>query len=279
MMLSRLSLPPPHRLSRSNPSRPLHRPSATTTNATTNDIIEETDSAPPVAKRPRTLKAHAKPGRESKHRTTPTVRTFDGKPLKKISLFLPQCLPASVATDSGALASYTLSTTATYLRIWNLDKNMDSVDVRLPEEYSNLLQRPSQFLPKFLETVFRSLAESGVKSVKKFITPTLRLQHLTPILNAVKTLPFTVKNILVPLSTECTHSDLTFSVVSEIPKAASAVAASTEITLVSSCPDLGKILEEIRTGCGKTSVRFSCLSNEEQTSSIPGIWLYGLEWG
>ena len=270
-MLSRLTLPPPHRLSRRAPPRgsSVHCPS------------EETDSAPPAAKRPRTVRApqHAKSGHDdSREHTPPIAQTYNGKPLKKFSLHLPRCLPASIATDGSALASFTLTSTATYLQLWNFDKNMDSVDIRLPEEYSNLPQNRSRFLPRFLEAVFGGLGESGVKSVKKLIVPTSRLPDLIPILNALQTLTYTLKNVFIPLSNECTQSDLTYTVASEITKAATAVTTTIEITLVSSSPELSKILADIKTGCGgKTSIKFSSLSSEGTGSPVGPEYLADLE--
>ena len=262
MLPLRLTLPPPHRLGRRTPSsRSLHDPPTTTSTATPRHaVVEETDSAPPASKRPRILRAPRK---------EPIALTHDGKPLDKFSLYLPRVLPAAITTDTSALASYTLTTTATYLQLWSLEKNVESVDVRLPEEYSSLLHTESEFLPRFLETVFEGLKQSGVKLIKKVIVPTSSFNHLTSILKTLQKYAFTIKNILIPLPSDSTLSGLSSTVVSDISKAAVAFTANTEITLVSSSLELSKILKKIKTACGKSNIRFSSLSSEETSSQGP----------
>ena len=260
MLPLRLTLPPPHRLGRRTPSsRSLHGPPTTTSTATPRHaVVEETDSAPPASKRPRILRAPP--------RKEPIALTHDGKPLDKFSLYLPRVLPASITTDASALASYTLTTTATYLQLWSLEKNMESVDVRLPEEYASLLQPESEFLPRFLETVFEGLKQSGVQSINKLIVPTASFNRLTFILKTLQKYAFIIKNILIPLPSDSTLSGLSST---DISKAAVAFTATTEITLVSSSPELSKILKKIKAACGKSNIRFSSLSSEETSCQGP----------
>ena len=261
-MLSRLTLPPPHRLARGAPSR-----SSAAAAAAAAGVVEETDSVPPAAKR-RSLGTSkpAKIGSESKGQTPPIVQTFSGKPLEKFSLYLPQCLPASIATDPPALTSYVLSSAATYLTLWNLDKNMESVDIRLPEEYSNHLKTHSEFLSRFLKVVFNTLEGSGVKSIRKFVAPTLSLSDVTVVLNHLAGLTITVKEIYVPLSTS---ASLSSSASADISEAVSTLTAHpAEITFISPSPDLPKILKEIKRVCRKqSSIKFSSLSSEDTSSS------------
>ena len=200
--------------------------------------------------------------------TLPLAQSHDGSPLKSFTLFLPHSIPASIATDASALASYTLATAATYLGLWALDKDMESVDVRLPDEYSRIIvQNESEFLSELLTLVFRSLEMSGVEFVKKFVVPTSSLSDVVTVLDALPNSNISVKNFFCPLA--LSHTTHTSADIAAISKAFTAVKFCTEVTLVSDSQELPAVLKEIRaaTRRRKTDIKFTSLSESEREST------------
>ena len=243
---------------------------------------DEPDSAPPPPKRaktrasknlplqPKRRKAQGK--RKNDRKNDPVVTTFNGKPLKKFSLYLPPRLPASIVTDKLAFASFTTSTASTYLGLWKLDKNMDILDVRLPPEYSKRLQDDQHFLCDFVESVFDNL--SDVKSIKDVYLPAVTIRNnlcssLLGIFFAFSESPCSISHVFLPVNfaTEVSNvGNFDLTNIAQVLRAAKI----NEVTLVSSCdllPQFYSLLHSALAKNGKSSIKLSTLNHE---ASPPG---------
>ena len=241
----------------------------------TSDVFadnEETDSGPPQAKRVKRLVAMPVQllthGGKTK-KSEPIVQTYNGKPLKSFSLYLPLHLPASVVTDTAAFASYALTTAATYLGLWNLDKSLEAVDVRLPPQYSERLQSDPNFLPAFLGIIFESLC--AAKSIKELYLPQVFIQNTSCLglhhtFEALSKTTCIVKHAYLPLAFSIEPSDLVSLDLTKIAKVVQAVRAVKKITFVSSSDTL-ELFSDLFNAQVESSIDFS-ISNHE--ASVPG---------
>ena len=306
-MLSPLTFPPPHRLSRHRPSRsfssstihqqavdlhtqhaceaqfiggtstssdpaPLVRASHSLSPADVCADNEDTDSGPPQAKRFKRLAALpvqllTRGGKTRK--TEPVVQTYNGKPLKSFSLYLPPHLPASVVTDTSAFASYTLTTTATYLTLWKLDRSLEAVDVRMPSKYSEHLQSDRNFLSAFLGVVFNGLCT--VKSIKELYLPQIFIQStscsgLHHTFEALSKTSSSVTHAYLPLALSIEPPDVMSLDLTKIAKVVKAVRTVKRITFVSSSDTL-ELFSDLFNSQVESSVDFS-ISNHD--TSVPG---------
>ena len=240
---------------------------------------DEPDSAPPPPpKRARTRAAKILPLQpkrrkaQGKRKNDPVVTTFNGKPLKKFSLYLPPRLPASIVTDKLAFASFTTSTASTYLGLWRLDKNMDILDVRLPPEYSKRLQDDQHFLRDFVESVFYHL--SDVKSIKDVYLPAVTIQNnlcssLLSVFFAFSETPCSISHVFLPVNFAAEVSNVGNFDLTNIAQVLRA-AKLNEVTLVSSCdllPQFYSLLHGALAKNGKSSIKLSTLNHE---ASPPG---------
>ena len=294
-MLPRLTLPPPHRLSGHSRPQPRSLPSSTAlTNSrkptkdgrcerdTTDveafspfrvmpkssasfdvDVREETDSGPPRAKRPKKSPTASL--------VPPIVQTFDAKPLKSFSLYLPSHLPASIVEDSSAFTDYALSTAATYLGLWWFDHNMDSVDIRVPQEYSTRLQS-TKFLEKFLGVAFNKSQLSTVKSIKELYLPQVSITKtctsFVDTFQKLSQIPFSIRTVFLPVSFSEDISTAGCLNLTKVSKAATNLHSVKEITLVSGNAMLPQFLDALREKISTPTVEFS-LSSDETGSSGP----------
>ena len=306
-MLSPLSFPPPHRLSRHCPSRSLSSSTAhqqtvdshaqhagkslsiagTSTpsdpaplvgashSLSTADVCadnEDTDSGPPQAKRLKRLAAlpvHLLTHGGKMKKSEPVVQTYNGKPLKSFSLYLPPHLPASVVTDTSAFASYTLTTAATYLSLWKLDRSLEAVDVRMPSKYSERLQSDSNFLPAFLGIVFDGLCT--VKSIKELYLPQVFIHNTTcsglhHTFEALSKISSSVTHAYLPLAFSIEPPDVMSLDLTKIAKVAKAVRTVKKITFVSSSDTL-ELFSDLFNAQVSSSIAFS-ISNHD--TSAPG---------
>ena len=291
-MLPRLTLPPPHRLSGRSRPQPRSLPSSTAlTNprkstkdgrcatdtadagafrvtpkssaSFTVDVREETDSGPPRAKRPKKSPTASL--------VPPIVQTFDAKPLKSFSLYLPSHLPASIVADRSAFTDYTLCTAATYLGLWRFDHNMDSVDIRVPQEYSTRLQS-TKFLETFLGVAFNKSQLSTVKSMKELYLPQVSItKTCTSFVDSFQKLsqiPFSIRTIFLPVSFSEDISTVGCLNLTKVAKAATNMHSVKKITLVSNNATLPQFLAALREKISTPTVEFS-LSSDETGSSGP----------
>ena len=281
-MLSPLNFPPPHQLSRSSHRRSFVHATSRSIRSTSAYVDaksspplshsrtvggnDETDSGPPPTKRLKLPKLDRS--------AQPIVTSFDEKPLKSFSLYLPSRLPASIFQEKSALARYTLATTATYLTLWRLDRALDAVDVRLPTEYSKCLCDYSTFVPAFLKSVFDGL--QSVKSIEEIYLPKVTIQDTScsafiNIFQAISTASFSIKRAFLTLSFATDKSSLTSLDFTRIAKIIRATSTVKEVTLVSSSdmlPQFTDLLHTAVTKVGKSGIKFTTLT--EDTSVPPG---------
>ena len=230
--------------------------------------VEDVDSAvPPQAKRLKHEKVRhiERDGHTKKKHQQPIVQSFDGKPLKSFSLFLPQDLPASIIIHPTAFASCTLTTAATYLSLWSFDSDMDVVDVRLPEDYSKYLQNDHHFVKAFIKVVLNAL--SDVQSVKELYLPQVIIRDqfcsgLKIILKALSKQSCTVANLFLPIAFTIECSALKFS---KIAKAVKAISSVEKVTFISDKPEF---LDALKEAVGESPLHFSSLSSDN--TSVPG---------
>ena len=117
------------------------------------------DSGPPPAKRTAVSKKRekavllAKVGVQPK----PIITSHDEKPLKEFSLFLPTSVPQSILHSRSAIQEFVLSTTNTYLSLWELSSKMDLLELRIPALYVNHLCDDCHFLTEFLTGALRQI--------------------------------------------------------------------------------------------------------------------------
>ena len=227
--------------------------------------VEDVDSAvPPQAKRLKHEKVqHIKrDGHTKKKHQQPIVQSFDGKPLKSFSLFLPHDLPASIIIHPTAFVSYTLTTAATYLSLWSFDIDMDVVDVRSPKDYS---KHDHHFVRAFIKVVLNAL--SGVQSVKELYLPQVIIRDqfcsgLKIILKALSKQSCMVANLFLPIAFTIECSVLKFS---KIAKAVKAISSVEKVTFISDKPEF---LDSLKEAVGESPLHFSSLLSDN--TSVPG---------
>lgn len=180
---SLLNFPGPHQLGQSTGlrrSKSLRLNSYTaaasspgTSNAVNNTLrvlsqeigIEETDYHPP-AKKPRLLSP-----------PEAIITTYDNAPLKDFSLFLPSKLPAAIPNSAPILREFVFKTTATYLRLWNLNPKMNCIEIRLPILYEEKFSNSPRFLRDFISVVFNEIPD--VRSICDLYIPKVELEATT----------------------------------------------------------------------------------------------------
>lgn len=206
-------------------------------------------------------------------KSEPIVTSFDGKPLKSFSLYLPPHLPASIVTDASSFASYTLMTAATYLGLWKLDKSMEAVDIRLPAEYLKHLQDDPSFLPNFFGVFFDNL--SAVKSVNELYFPTITIKTnscsgLVDTFRALSATSCSIKHALLPISFAMESSTLANLDFTKMTKVVQTVSTVKLITLISSSDMLlqfSDLFHKAIPNVWNLSVKIST-SNDD--ASVPG---------
>lgn len=177
-----LNFPRPHQLgvtsgiqsSRSSRSSFLQSDSDLVTSAGRDDV----DLGPPPAKRAAVSKKREKAVLLPKSgvQPKPIITSYDEKPLKEFSLFLPTNVPQAILHSRSAIQEFVLSTTNTYLSLWELSSKMDLLELRIPGVYVNHLCDDCHFLTKFLTGALRQI--SYVKSVQQLILPRILLHSL-----------------------------------------------------------------------------------------------------
>ncbi len=180
--------PPPRRLGRNFAGLPKINTSRRKTCSvdicpvadSTDGGADEPDSGPP-AKKP---KLHPHSGRRQNH--VAAVETFD-KPLKSFSFFIPPKLPASIIDSSSALQEFVELTCINNLKLFHLNKEVQTLDTRLPLAYQKKLGANTNFFKKFLSSIFHEI--QYVQSIKTFYAPKIIAPseiHLGSILEVFK---------------------------------------------------------------------------------------------
>ena len=145
---------------------------------------------------------------------------------------------------------------------------MESVDVRIPGDYSEILQKRVNFWSDFLKVVFECLEISDVKSMERFVLPTFSLSDVATILNLLQSSTFSVKNIFISLSLESDNTTQLSVDISRISKVVSAARVMpSELTFVSNSPVLPELVRTITTACRRRKrVKITSLRSEEETA-------------
>ena len=287
-MYSSFTFPTPHLLSRSSPSvypSSLNPPGSIVSDGSSHtpkhsfpisricaDGHDETDYAPPSAKRVKRTKAipaerHLLDTEQSL--TREVVRCFEDRSLKNFSLFLPSRLPASIVKDRVAFSNFVLSTTANYLSLWKLDKHMRELDIRLPQEYSHHLSDDLEFPSRFLKCAVDNF--SPLESIDHLYLPTLNITvhtNLEGILKPLATVQCSIKQCTLPLAFNIQASSLAGL---DFSNAAKVLEASTlkEILLISSSDQLALfhyLFHDALTKKGKPSVKLTFTKHNQETS-------------
>ena len=168
------------------------------------------DAGPPPAKKialskKREKPTSYKPGAQLK----PIVKTYDEKPLREFSLFLPERVPRSILQSRSAIQDFVLSTTATYLSLWELSSKMDALELRIPPLYVDQLCDDGDFLTKFLAEVFGQI--SYVKSIQELILPRIMMHPRTQLEAILKPLvdsKCSISHLYIPVTCSLRSKDL-----------------------------------------------------------------------
>ena len=210
-----LNFPRPHQLGVSSGIQP-SRSSRSSFLQSDSDLVasagrDEADLGPPPAKKAAVSKKREKtvllpkPGVQPK----PIIKSHDEKPLKEFSLFLPTSVPQVILRSRSAIQDFVLSTTNTYLSLWELSSKMDLLELRIPALYVTHLCDDFHFLAEFLTGTLRHIAY--VKSVKQLILPRILLHSLVQleaILRPLAESKCVVSILFIPISCSLRSKDL-----------------------------------------------------------------------
>ena len=172
---------------------------------------EDVDSAgpPPTKKvaiaKKRKITPSVKPGVRPK----PVVKSYDEKPLKEFSLFLPERVPGAILHSRSAIQEFVLSTTTTYLSLWELSSKMDALELRIPPLYVDQLCDDGDFLTKFFAEVFRHIPY--VKSIQELILPRIVMHphiQIEAILKPLADSKCAISHLYVPITCSLHSKDV-----------------------------------------------------------------------
>ena len=272
-----LKFPRPHQLGISTGIQP-SRSSRSSFIQSDSDLLtsagrDEVDSGPPPAKRAAVAKKREKAVLSvprSAAQPKPIIKSHDEKPLKEYSLFLPASVPQAILHSRSAIQEFVLSTTNTYLSLWELSNKMDLLELRIPALYVNQLCDDGHFLTEFLTGAFQQI--SYVKSIKQLILPRILLHpliKLEAILQPLVTSKFSVSNLFIPITCSLRSKDLELfnfkSLASFLRKS-----SIQEITFISKDEVVKEIYERIATemkGTKKSPVK---INYSEEDLGEPG---------
>ena len=154
--------------------------------------VEETDIGPPPTKKA------AVAFKVEKQQQPSIVRTHDDTPLKKLTLFLPPKVPSAILQSRHALSRFVYSTATTFLSLWEVDKQLEVVDLRFPSPLSEKLCEDYQLFTDLLSYVCQILTK--VKSVNELYLPQITFHSTTQL-----------DQIFQPLTNMCTITHLFLS--------------------------------------------------------------------
>ena len=113
---------------------------------------------------------------------------------------------------------------------------MDSVDIRVPQEYSTRFQS-TKFLENFLGVAFNKSQLSTVKSIRELYLPQVSItKTCTSFVDTFQTLsqiPFSIRTVFLPVSFSEDISTVGCLNLTKVAKAATNTHSVKEITLVS----------------------------------------------
>lgn len=184
----------------SSPHWPLSTPHDTVTpQLTGQDEVDFVQGGPPPCTTLLKRKGPAKP----------IVKTFDERPLNELILYLPPKLPLSIADSKQALSNFVMSTSVSYVTMWELEKNLRILNLQFPAQYAEKLASDSQFLNTFLQNLFDQL--NKIKSIEQLFLPEIALNSLIDlslILQPIVDSGFAIAHLVLPISSEMCEKDL-----------------------------------------------------------------------
>lgn len=218
-----LNFPRPHQLGVSTgiqPSRSSRSsllPSDSALAASSAAEIEEVDhvdsgaiTGPPPPKKIALSKKRDKPSSsKSGAQLKPIVKSHDENPLNEFSLFLPEKVPRAILQSRSAIQDFVLSTTTTYLSLWELSSKMDALELRIPPLYVDKLCDDGYFLTKFLADVVGQI--SYVKSIQELILPRIVMHphtQLEAILKPLVDSKCSISHLYIPMTCSLCSKDL-----------------------------------------------------------------------
>ena len=167
--------------------------------------VEEPDIGPPPTKKAAVALKVEKLQQQS------IVRTHDNISLKKLTPFLPPKIPASAILQSRhALSRFVYSTATTFLSLWEVDKQLDVVDLRFPSPFSEKLCEDYQLFTALLSYACQILTK--VKSVNELYLPQITFHSTTQldqIFRPLLTNVCTVKHLFLSLRCLLQTSEIT----------------------------------------------------------------------
>ncbi len=139
----------------------------------------------------------------------PVVKTFNERPLKELTLYLPPKLPNSIVDTKLALSDFVITTSVSYVTMWELANELRVLNLRFPAQYVEKLASDCSFLNVFLQNVFDQLSE--IKSIKELVLPEISLHSpadLSLILQPIIDSSFSISRLVLPVSSGMCENDL-----------------------------------------------------------------------
>ena len=171
---------------------------------------EDVDAGPPPTKKAALSKKREKDYLpKSGVQPKPIIKSYDEKPLKEFSLFLPAKVPKAILHSRSALREFVLSTANTYLSLWELSSKMDLLELRIPVLFADQLCDDGHFLAEFLAGIFQQA--SHVKSVKQLFLPRITMHPLTQLEGILQPLvesKCSISHLFLPIKCSLRSKDL-----------------------------------------------------------------------
>lgn len=139
----------------------------------------------------------------------PVVKTFNDNPLCELALFLPPRLPKSILQSQSALSEFVLSTSVTYLSLWEIASKLKVLNLRFPIQYVEKLSEDTQFLHAFIANVFEQIR--NVKSIEELLLPKVILHcktNLAQILQPIVDSKCSISDLYIPVASSLKSQDL-----------------------------------------------------------------------
>ena len=139
----------------------------------------------------------------------PVVKTFNESPLCELALFLPPRLPKSILQSQTALSEFVISTSITYLSLWEIANKVNVLNLRFPIQYVDKLSEDTHFLHAFIANVFEHI--HNVKSIEELLLPKVILHcktDLTQILQPIVDSKCSILDLYIPIASSLKSQDL-----------------------------------------------------------------------
>ena len=133
--------------------------------------VEEPDIGPPPTKKT------AVALRVEKLQQQSIVHTHDNTPLKKLTLFLPPQVPCAIFQSRHALSRFVYSTATTFLSLWEVDRQLQVVDLRFPSPFAEKVCEDYELFTDLLSYACQILTK--VKSVNELYLPQIAFHSTT----------------------------------------------------------------------------------------------------